>query len=1026
MARRRIPQVRDDWLTPLDAAGGDLPPLPIGSAAWFAWLAEPANASFAFAGTTGAFTARREQRHGRGYWYAYRNREGCLHKGYLGPAPELTPARLAAAAARLAGPAVAAPAPPTIGQASLLATKLHTPRARPDLVARPSLLARLDAGLATGTLTLLAAPAGSGKTTLLAAWLVRLGYPVAWLSLDDGDQDLGLFLRYLVAALQTVAPGCGRGVLALLQSARTPPPAALLTPLINELAAVPEAWLLVLDDYHAVRAPGIHEAIGFLLDHRPSTLRLAIATREDPPLPLARLRARGLLTELRAADLRFTSGEMAAFLERALGAALAPAQVAALAERTEGWVAGVQLAALAMQDHGDIESFLAAFTGSHRYLLDYVAEEVLARQPDHVHEFLLRTAVLDRLTAPLCDELLAAAPDRGAAPDDAGPPPGLHAAGLDARSTLAQLERANLFLVPLDGERRWYRYHHLFGALLRARLQADRPDLVPILLRRAAAWCAQHALVDEALGYALAAGDEARAAALVEAHAPPALERGDLLSARARLARLPEPLVRDRPRLGLEAATVALLAGDLAAADVHLGGAEQALVAASEPPADLPAELLALRAYQAMALGDQARGPALVERALAALPATSPLRAAALVAAGELAFDRGELAAAVRAFAAVARLAEERDDRPGRLQALAGLTACRYQQGRLRGAVGACREGLALAEAWGLGRTPAAVQLRANLGLALYERDELDEARRQLLAARAINREDGYRTMWSWLAVTLARIEQALGDPGGARATLDAADREARAVDDPWRRAMVASQRIRLLLAAEAGRPGPAPAEAARWERDCGLTPDDAPSFRDELGHLTLARVLLAEPARRAAGLRLLGRLAAAAEAGGRQLRLIAALALRAVGVAATGDRPAALGTLARALALAEPEGAIRPFVDEGAPMAALLRQASPSKASPFVAAILSAMPGVDRPGAAATLGAPAPLAEPLSAREREVLRLLAAGLAGPAIARELSVGHSTVRTHLKRIYGKLAVHSRDQAVARARALRLA
>jgi LuxR family maltose regulon positive regulatory protein len=274
--------------------------------------------------------------------------------------------------------------------------------------------------------------------------------------------------------------------------------------------------------------------------------------------------------------------------------------------------------------------------------------------------------------------------------------------------------------------------------------------------------------------------------------------------------------------------------------------------------------------------------------------------------------------------------------------------------------------------------------------------------------------------MWSWLAVTLARIEQARGDPGGARATLDAAAREARAVDDPWRRAMLASQRVRLLIAAEAGRPGPAPAEAARWERACGLTPDDALSFRDELGHLTLARVLLAEPARRAVGRRLLDRLAAAAEVGGRQGRLIAILALRAVGAAAASDRSAAPADLARALALAEPEGAVRPFVDEGAPMAALLRRASPGNASPFVATILAAMPGAEQ------TGAPAPLAEPLSARELAVLRLLAAGLTGPEIARELSVGHSTVRTHLKRVYGKLAVHSRAQAIDRARALRLA
>jgi LuxR family maltose regulon positive regulatory protein len=707
----------------------------------------------------------------------------------------------------------------------------------------------------------------------------------------------------------------------------------------------------------------------------------------------------------------------------------------ALEARTEGWIAGVQLAALAMRDHGDIDAFLAAFSGSHRYLLDYVAEDILGQQTEHVHEFLLRTAVLDRLTAPLCDVLLTAVADEEQTLADAGAPPITRAPnGPDSRTLLAQLERANLFVIPLDDERQWYRYHHLFGALLRTRLRQEHPALVPVLLRRAARWCERQAFIGEALGYALAAGDEIAAAALVEAHAPPALQRGELVTTRAWLARLPRSLLRARPRLGLVAATVSLLTGDLVAADAHLNGVEQALATTPDPPADLSADLVALRAYQALALGDLTHGPALIERALAALPETSPLRATALCIAGDFAYDRGDLDGASRAFTKVIRLGEERGEHLAVLLALAGVTACRYQQGRLQETVTSCRKGLALAEEQGLGRTPVAVQLRANLCLALYERNELDEAHRQLLVARAINQEGGYQTMWSWLAVTLARVQQAQGDPAAARATLDDAARQARAVDDSWRRAMLDAQRVRLQLAAEPERQEAARAEAAHWERACGLTPDDALSFRDELRHLTLARVLVADPGRRVAGLRLLERLAAAAEAGGRQGRLIAILALRAMGLAAANDRPAALAVLTRALALAEPEGIVRPFADEGASMLEPLRQVARSGSSAFAAIVLAAMPEFQQlgpPGPAVVRwptmpdGAALVLAEPLSAREHDVLRLLAAGMPGPAIARELAIGHSTVRTHLKSLYGKLDVHSRDQAIARARTLHL-
>jgi ATP/maltotriose-dependent transcriptional regulator MalT len=508
MARRRIPRVTDDWLCPLGIDGDRLPSVLVGSAAWFAWLEESSHSSFAYAGPTGTFTARRERRQGRSYWYAYRTQGGGLRKQYLGLTAALTPERLASAAVDLAEtsptetPLTAEPRaiaesaqPPTPTTAPvvahLLATRLFVPRPRPDLVARSRLLDRLEAGLERSCCTLLAAQAGAGKTTLLAAWLAASARPVAWLSLDERDQEVHQFLRYIIAAFEAVAPSFGQSALAWLDAPAPPPPEVVLTNLVNDLARLAGPCLLVLDDYHLVRAAAIHQAVAFLLDHLPPAVHLVIATREDPPLPLPRLRARGLLTEIRAADLSFSAEEAARFLGDSMGLRLTDEQIGTLVERTEGWAAGLQLAGLALRDRADPAAFVAGFAGGHRLVADYLTTDVLDLQPAPLRRFLLVTSLLDRLCAPLCDALLV--------PDDERADAATCARG-DSQATLEALERANLFLVPLDDERRWYRYHHLFADALRARLAREAgAEAVATFHRRASAWLAAAGLLPEAI-----------------------------------------------------------------------------------------------------------------------------------------------------------------------------------------------------------------------------------------------------------------------------------------------------------------------------------------------------------------------------------------------------------------------------------------------------------------------------------------------------------------------------------------------
>src|SRR5947209_7104040 len=614
--------------------------LAVETPAWFAWLATAS--TFAFTSDNGTFTARKERagnQRGGWYWKAYRTQHGKHFSLYLGKTEALTLERLNAVVQALAhtsnrdagGEAsVERHVMTTIRGDPPLATKLHVPRPPLQLVRRPHLVERLQEAVER-PLTLIAAPAGFGKTTLLSTWLEHTSLPTAWISLEHDDDDLTRFLSYMFTALARVHPGSGTSALALLQASTLsplPPIETALSVWINELATLPHEIALVLDDYHLITAQPIHRAITYLLDHLPPQLHLIIATRADPPLPLARLRARGHLTEIRAADLRFTAEETAAFLTRALGLELSDQDIATLEARTEGWIAGLQLAALSMQGRKDIPGFLEAFTGSHRYIIDYLVEEVLARQSEPVQTFLLQTAILERLHGSLCEAVMGVMrePDREAS----------------GQAMLEQLEQANLFLVPLDDERRWYRYHQLFAEALRHRLQRKHPTLVPELHRRASAWYEQQGLMRDAVHHALAATDFAQAARLIEQAFNALVRRGEIATLQRWATALPNELVRSTIELAVLQGWILFVSGKHDAALMHLQdiertfgidpvsdepGEQQAMPDATESSDAIRGRIAALRASIALTQGDLPRTITLSRLALEYLPKESMARA---------------------------------------------------------------------------------------------------------------------------------------------------------------------------------------------------------------------------------------------------------------------------------------------------------------------------------------------------------------------------------------------------------------
>jgi LuxR family maltose regulon positive regulatory protein len=912
----------------------------------------------------------------------------------------------------------------------LLHTKLYIPPPRPDLVSRPRLIERLNEGLHR-TLTLISAPAGFGKTTLVSSWIDHLAgaqrsragpelveggaeekhispHPhtpaqVAWLSLDEADNDPVRFLAYFIAALQTIEANIGKGTLSVLQSPQPPPTEAVLTSLINEIAALPDRLVLVLDDYHLIESQPIHDALTFLLEHLPPHVHLVIATREDPHLPLARLRAGGQLTELRATDLRFTTSEAAAFLNQVMSLDLSTEDITALERRTEGWIAGLQLAALSMQGHRDATRFIKSFTGSHHFVLDYLLEEVLEQQSESVQTFLLQTAILNRLTGPLCDALTGQ--DNG-------------------QTTLEMLEHTNLFIIPLDNERHWYRYHHLFADLLRQRLRQKQPERVSTLHHRASEWYEQNGFADEAIEHALRSEDFERAAHLIEEYADALLQRGEHTTVSDWINALPASLVREQPYLCVFHAWALQLTGQFEATEARLTDAEEALANLYQEN-EVDAETIrgyihSHRAYLTFIRGEHAKTINYARQALEQLPPEATvIRTQTALYLGVAYRFQGELQAALDVFTETVALSQKMGVSVTAVLSFLNLAELYTEQAHLHQARNIYEQALQFTKRHtGRPDMPFTGYVYVGIGRILRHWNELDNAYRHTTKGIALCRDRNVAELLALSCIELAHIHHALGNDEQAREALQEA-KQVFAGFSPWGSDMVAAHQAHLdLMCGEVK-------SAERWAQASDLNIEGELELHRELEYLALARVFIAQN-RFEQALSLLGRLYQTAQAIGKMRSVLETLMLQAMALSAQGHTEQALIKLEQALAVGEPENYVRIFVDEGPPMARLLYEALTRGIAPdYTRRLLAAFP-IAEPEQTDPSKAQAPkseLVEPLSERELEVLQLIAEGLTNPEIAARLYVTLNTVKVHTRNIYGKLGVNNRTQAVARARAL---
>jgi LuxR family transcriptional regulator, maltose regulon positive regulatory protein len=896
----------------------------------------------------------------------------------------------------------------------VIATKLYVPKVRRGLVARPRLLERVGRGTES-RLTLVSAPAGFGKTTLLAEWLGEApgeDRAVAWLSLDPADSEPASFWTYVVTALQMAVPGVGAASLELIESSPVPTD-LVLTTLLNELAAAPgEVWL-VLDDYHMVDSHDVRDGMTFLLEHLPPHVHVVLSTRADPDLPLARWRVRGELVEIRAAELRFTSDEAATYLNEATGLHLAAGDVDVLEERTEGWIAALQLAALSIQGRDDVSSFIARFAGNDRYIVDYLVEEVLTHQSEPVRELLLRTAVLDRLTGPLCDAVTGRD---------------------DGSNMLTTLQRANLFLVALDDQGQWYRYHHLFADVLRARLLAEQPDLVSLLHQRASRWYEANDSAEEAVRHALAARDFDRAAYLMELAVPAIRRNRQEAILFGWMKALPDEVVRRSPVLGVFFGYMLMVSGDLDAFEPRLDDAERALAAApdgSAPPwapteelRTLPATIAVYRASLAQAHGDVAGMTEHARRALTLAGSGDHLaRGGAAGFLGLAAWTQGDVSSALGTFTQAVASLHAAGNLVDELSSTVVLADLWVAAGRTGTARRLYEGALQVSEAHGEPVLRATPDLHVGLAELDYELGDLESAKRHLETAAALGEgaamtEGRYR----WF-VAMSRIADAAENPQEAITLLERAEQLYLPGFFPDVRPLAAMKARVWIAHGDLS-------QAAGWAHDRGVSATDDAGYLSEFDHLTLVRLLIAQHRTRpdtntidqAVGL--LDRLHEAAETSGRAGSLIEIRMLQALAQDARGHRPEALQTLGEAWAQSpEPEGSVRLFLDEGTPMVELLGDAEQQDGlvGDHARRLLSFGKTRDGEAPLAPQRLVPPSTEQLSERELQVLRLLDTELSGPQIARELFVSHNTLRTHTKHIFTKLEVTTRLAAVRRAR-----
>ncbi len=877
----------------------------------------------------------------------------------------------------------------------MLVTKLYAPPPRASVVLRPRLIEQLNAGLQR-KLTLISAPAGFGKTTLVSEWMANHKRPVAWLSLDEKDSDPTRFLAYLVAALRTIMADLGEGIVSALQSPQPPPLEAILTSLLNEITGIPEQFILVLDDYHVIDAEPVDTALTFLLKHLPAQMHLVIATREDPQLPLARLRAQGQLTELRVADLRFTSSEAAGFLNQVMGLDLSAIDIAALETRTEGWIAGLQLAAISMQGHKDATSFIRSFTGSHHFVMDYLVEEVLQQQPASVQTFLLHTAILDRLCGPLCDAVL-----RNLAPSGA--------------ETLAYLEHANMFIIPLDNERHWYRYHHLFADLLRQRLHqtvaassADAGNSLAEYHIRASIWYEENNLKLEAFQHAAAANDIERAIRLIEENGLPLTSRVGVMPVLNWLASLPTTVLDARPVLWVRYASLALVIGQTIGVEQRLQAAETALqgVELDEKTRDLIGQIAAARATLALSQYQIETIIVQAHRALEYLrPDSLGSRTTAIWTLGYAHQFRGDRVAASRAYSEAISISQTSGNIFVHLLATIGLGNIQEADNQLALAAQTYQRVLRL-----FGDHPQSIAYEAYIGLAriYYEWNDLDAALQH--GQRSVQLARQYEHVIDRFIICelfLVRLKLTQGDLASAAVLLAEVAQSVRQHNFVYRIPEVAAAQVLLLL--QQGDLASAAQLAQMHEIPMSQT-----------------RVYLAQ-GNASAALTLLEPLRTQTEEKGWQDERLKVMVLQAIALHIQGEQNQALQLLGDALFLAESAGFIRTFVDEGIPMKRLLSEAAERGMLPdYIGRLLAAFES-ERQNSAKNVYRPTErtLIEPLSQRELEVLQLITQGLSNQDISTRLFLALSTVKGHNQRIFAKLDVQSRTEAIARARELGL-
>jgi LuxR family maltose regulon positive regulatory protein len=903
--------------------------------------------------------------------------------------------------------------------APLLTTKITLPPLRPNLVVRPRLIDRLETGFQQGRLiTLVAAPAGYGKTTLMREWLEPRAVRTAWVALAANDSQPARFWSYVIAALQTIDTTLGRELQQIVQAQRlqaTPIDDAELeaglAALINDLAPQPDRLILVLDDYHLIESKDIQRQVAFLIDHLPATLHLVLATRADPlDLPIARLRARQQLTELRADNLRFTPEEAAMFLNQAMGLSLTSDDVSALEARTEGWIAGLQLAALSLQGRSDVPRFLQAFTGTHRFVVDYLIEEVLRRQPKEVQDFLLQTSLLDRLCGGLCDALTQ---QSGGA------------------ERLDRLAAENLFLAPLDDRRAWYRYHQLFADLLRARLAQTQFDRIAELQRRASRWYLDHTLYPEAVAHALASHDVDWAADIIEDAGKVWLLRSELVTVSSWLNALPPDVVRARPRLSVLRVWVLLVSGRPQEIDGYTRDIALWLESHHADPLapSIHAEVTAIEAYAVRLRGDFPRAIDLSQQALTQLPETDHLCGLIAFNLGMAHSNSGNLNEANQAFESAAQFSEQAGDSEMMLLALTSVAQVQRERGQLRAAEKSCRRVLELSGGEGAWSPMVSFALIA-LGNVQYAWNDLVAAESSLQRGLQLAQRGGNAELLISGYAPLLWLRRAQGDRAGAQAVMQTLLTITQRYHTPRLDELAAFYRAWLALDDDDLRP------AQAWLDQTGRTVDDPIDLIHLLDYTVLARVQLAlgQPDR---ARRLLERLSSLAESAGHGRTLIELLILTARAHAVSGDQTQALQSLARAIELAEPEGCLRPFVDEGEVLRLLIldfgfwiktRTPRSSRLLAHADRLLACFAGDAEPTSAAVQNRQSKIQNPpvlLSDRELEVLRLIAAGQSNEEIAAQLIISLGTVKAHTSNIYRKLDVRGRAQAVVRARELHL-